>query len=54
MEFIKTINFLRADRKDILVSFDVVSLFKIAPIGEALRLLSRDFDEDILRLSAMH
>jgi hypothetical protein len=49
MEFINTKS-LRAGPEDILVSFDVVSLFTMVPIVEALRLLSRNFDEDILRL----
>jgi hypothetical protein len=46
--FINTIKFLRAGPEDILVSFDVVSLFTMVPIVEALHLLSRHFDEDIL------
>jgi hypothetical protein len=47
MEFINT---LRAGPRDILVSFDVVSLFTMVPIEEALRLLSRHIVETILRL----
>jgi hypothetical protein len=50
MEFIDTIHTLRAGPRDILFSFDVVSLFTMMPIEEALRLLSRNFDEAILRL----
>jgi hypothetical protein len=50
MVFIDTISTLRAGPRDILVSFDVVSLFTMVPIEEALRLLSRYFDEAILRL----
>jgi hypothetical protein len=50
MEFIDTIRTLRAAPQDILVSFDVVSLFTMVPIQEALRLLSRHFDDAILRL----
>jgi hypothetical protein len=49
-EFINIIKSLRASPEDILVSFDVVSLFTMVPIFEALRLLSRHFDEDIPRL----
>jgi hypothetical protein len=49
MDFIDTIHTLRAGPRDILVSFDVVSLFTMVPIEEALRLLSRHFDA-ILRL----
>jgi hypothetical protein len=48
MEFIDTIHTLQAGPRDILVSFDVVSLFTMVPIEEALRLLSRHFDEAIL------
>jgi hypothetical protein len=48
MEFINIIKSLRAGPEDILVSFDVVSLFTMVPIVEALRLLSWHFDEDIL------
>jgi hypothetical protein len=50
MEFINTIKSLRAGSADILVSFDVVSLLTMAPIAEALRLLSRTIDEYIPRL----
>jgi hypothetical protein len=50
MEFIDTIHTLRAGPRDILFSFDVVFLFTMMPIEEALRLLSRNFDEAILRL----
>jgi hypothetical protein len=50
MEFINTITSLRAGPEDILVSFDVVSLFTMVPNVEALRLLSRHFDKGILRL----
>jgi hypothetical protein len=49
MDFIDTIRTLRAGPRDI-VSFDVVSLFTMVPFEEALRLLSRHFDEAILRL----
>jgi hypothetical protein len=40
----------QVDHEDILVSFDVVSLFTMVPIGEALYLLSWHFDEDIFKL----
>jgi hypothetical protein len=50
IEFIDTIRTLQAGPRDILVSFDVVCLFTIVPIEEALRLLSRHFDEAILQL----
>jgi hypothetical protein len=50
MEYIDTIHTLRAGPRDILVSFDVISLFTMVPIEEALRLLSQHFGEAILRL----
>jgi hypothetical protein len=50
MDFIDTIRTLRTGPRDILVSFHIVSVFTMVPIGEALRLLSRHFDEAILRL----
>jgi hypothetical protein len=49
MESVNTIKSLRAGPEDILVSFNVISLFTTVPIGEALHLLSRHVDEDILR-----
>jgi hypothetical protein len=48
MEFINIIKSLRAGPEDILVSFDVVSLFTMVPIVEALCLLSRHSGENIL------
>jgi hypothetical protein len=50
MEFIHTIRTLRAGPRDIFVSFDVVTLFTMVPLEEALRLLSRHFDDAILRI----
>jgi hypothetical protein len=50
MEFIHSIKSLRAGPEDILTSSDVVSLVTRVPIGEALRLPNRHFDEGILRL----
>jgi hypothetical protein len=50
MDFTDTISTLRTGPRDILVSFDVISLFTMVPLEEALRLLSRHFDEAILRL----
>jgi hypothetical protein len=48
--FINIIKSLRAGPEGILVSFDVVSLLTMVPIVKALRLLSLQFDENILRL----
>jgi retron-type reverse transcriptase len=50
MDFIDMIHTLRAGPRDILVSFDIISLFTMVPIEEALHLLSRHFDKAILRL----
>jgi hypothetical protein len=36
VQFINTIKSLYAGPEDVLVSFDVVSLFTMVPIGEAL------------------
>jgi hypothetical protein len=47
MEFIDMIHTLQAGPRDILVSFDVISLFTMVPTEEALRLLIRHFDEAI-------
>jgi hypothetical protein len=49
-EFINIVKSLRAGPEDILVSFDVVSLFTMVPPGQAFRLLSRHFGDDILCL----
>jgi hypothetical protein len=48
MDFIHTIRTLPVGPRDILVSFDVVSLFTMVPLEEAFRLLSWHFDEAIL------
>jgi hypothetical protein len=50
MEFISKINTLRAGPRDMLVSFDVVSLFTMVPTEGAPCLLSQHFDEAILQL----
>jgi hypothetical protein len=50
MEFTHTVTTLWAGPQDMLVSFKVNSLFINVTTGDALRLLSRRFDEGTLRL----
>jgi hypothetical protein len=49
-EFISIFRSLRAVAEDILVSFDVVSLFTMVHLVQALRLLSPHFGDEILCL----
>ncbi|XP_021934007.1 uncharacterized protein LOC110836758 isoform X2 [Zootermopsis nevadensis] len=49
-EFINTIKSLHVGPGDIMVGFDVVSLFTMVPVGEALRLLERHFNGDVFGL----
>jgi hypothetical protein len=49
-DFVRTVGSLRAGPQDITASLDVVSLFTRVPIRETMSLLSRHFEEDILRL----
>ncbi|PNF15534.1 hypothetical protein B7P43_G16534 [Cryptotermes secundus] len=50
MEFVHTLDSLHVDPHDIMVSFDVVSLFTRVPIKDTMGLLGRHFEENILRL----
>jgi hypothetical protein len=50
MEFINTVNTLQAGPQDILISFDVMSLFIMVTTGKALHLLSTHFHEATLGL----
>jgi hypothetical protein len=50
VEFVQTLNSLRVNPHDIMVSFDVVSLFTKVPVNDTMYLLRQHFDEDILRL----
>jgi hypothetical protein len=49
-DFVQTLNSLRVDPHDIMVSFDVVSLFTQVPISETMDLLRPLFGENILPL----
>jgi hypothetical protein len=50
IRFINIIKSLRVGPEDIFVSFDVVSLFTMVSIREALHLLSQHCDDDIMRI----
>jgi hypothetical protein len=47
-EFVHNLGSLRVCPQDMMVSFEVVSLFTRVPIRETMSLLSRHFEEDIL------
>ncbi|PNF41399.1 hypothetical protein B7P43_G14428 [Cryptotermes secundus] len=49
-EFVHTIKSLRLNPCDMMVSFDVVSLFTKVPIKDTMDLLEGNFAEDVLRL----
>ena len=49
-QFVHTLNSIRIQPGDLMVSFDIVSLFTNVPILDSLKLLSRHFDKDILSL----
>jgi hypothetical protein len=50
IEFVQVLGSLQVDTHDIIVSFDIVSLFAKVPIRETMNLLGRHFEEDILGL----
>ena len=49
-QFVQTLDSIILQPEEILVSFDVISLFTDVPIVESLDLLSKHFDKDILAL----
>jgi hypothetical protein len=49
-DFTQTLDTVRIGPKNILVNFDVISLFTRVPLNDALDLLTRRCDENILRL----
>jgi hypothetical protein len=50
IEFIQVLGSLQVDTHDIMVSFDIVSLFTKVPIRETTDLLGRHSEEDDLGL----
>jgi hypothetical protein len=46
-DFAQTLDTLHVGSKDILVNFDVISLFTRVPLNDALDLLTRHFDANI-------
>jgi hypothetical protein len=49
-EFVQVLSSLQVDTHDIMVSFDIVSLFTKVPIRETIDLPGRHFEEDVLIL----
>lgn len=50
LDFVKRLDSFRLDESDIMVSFDVVSLFTRVPLRESLELISQKFDEKTTEL----
>jgi hypothetical protein len=50
MEFVQVLGSLQVDAHDIMVSFDIVSLFTKVPIRETMDLVGRHFEEYVLAL----
>jgi hypothetical protein len=48
--FVQTLQSIKIQPEELMVSFDVVSLFTNVPIGDSLKLLSQHFEEDVLAL----
>ena len=49
-QLVQTLKSLRVQPEDLMVSFDVVSLFTNVPIVDSLELLSERFEDDVLAL----
>ena len=49
-QFIQTLKSFKIKPDELMVSFDVVSLFTNVPIEDSLKLLKQHFDEEILAL----
>jgi hypothetical protein len=50
IDFVQVLGSLQVDTHDVMVSFDIVSLFTKKPIRETMDLLGRHFEEDVLGL----
>jgi hypothetical protein len=51
-QFVQILESLRVQPEDIMVKFDVVSLFTKVPIVDSLELLSHHFEDDVLAQTA--
>jgi len=49
-QFVQTLKSLRVQPEDLMVRFDLVSLFTNVPIVDSLELLSQHFEDDVLAL----
>jgi len=49
-QFVQILEFLRVQPEDLIVSFEVVSLFTIVPIVDSLELLNQHFEANVLAL----
>jgi hypothetical protein len=49
-QFVQILEYLRLQPEDMMVSFNVVSLFTNVPIVDSLKLLSQHFEDDVLAL----
>ena len=50
LQFVQTLSSIRIQPGDLMVSFDIVSLYTNVPILDSLQHLSRHFDKDIISL----
>jgi hypothetical protein len=50
LQFVQTLDSLKVQPEDIMVNFDVVSLFTKVPATDTLQLLGQHFEEDLLAL----
>jgi hypothetical protein len=50
IEFVQVLSSLHVNTRDIMISFDIVSLFTRVPIKGTMDLLGRHFEEDALGL----